>query len=136
MRKYLAAAAVLMAALAPQAAGAQTLAGTWSGLVTQTFTDGREAVFTAMVQFRPDGTAFVAYPTDACGGTLFPMSTKGTPTFREEISYGLEVCSTGGIVTLTLVDGTLDYHWTSEADGVAVGTLRPTDKAIPDAPLP
>lgn len=131
MRKFLAAAFVTAAVLAPQAASAQAMAGTWSGIVTQTFTDGREVSFTAMVSFVPGGPVLIAYPSDSCGGTLVPVAMKGTPTYRENITYGLDICVDGGTVTLTLAGDTLEYHWMSQGNGEAVGTLRSTDKAIP-----
>ena len=131
MRKFLAAALVTTAMLAPQAASAQALAGTWAGIVTQTFTDGRQVSFTAMVSFEPGGPVLIAYPSDACGGTLVPVAMKGTPTYREDITYGLDICVDGGTVTLTPAGDTLEYHWMSPGNGEAVGTLRPTDKSLP-----
>jgi len=131
MRKFLAAAFVTAAMLAPQAASAQAMAGMWSGIVTQTFTDGRQVSFTAMVSFTPGGSVLIAYPSDSCGGTLEPIAMKGTPTYRENITYGRDICADGGTVTLTLAGNALEYHWMSQGNGEATGTLRPTDKALP-----
>ncbi|MGV8841324.1 MAG: hypothetical protein ACWA6X_13610 [Bauldia sp.] len=133
MRKFAAAAALAALAFGPAGALAQTgqsLSGTWTGLVTQTFVDGRTATFTAMISIQPGGTAESAYPSDACGGTLTLLSRKGTLSFQETITYGVDICA-DGIVTLVQAGDTLTYHWTSTEDGTAEGTLRLTDKTIP-----
>lgn len=133
MRKLAVAAALAAAAFGPAAALAQTgqsLSGTWTGLVTQTFTDGRTATFTAMIAIRPDGTAESAYPSDACGGMLTLLTRKGGIAYSETITYGTDICA-DGTITLTQSGDTLAYYWQSAEHGTADGTLRRTDKTIP-----
>lgn len=133
MRKTMIA-ALAVALVAPAGANAQDVAaddlsGTWLGSAVQTFPDGATIGFAAMVSFGADGVVVIAYPSDHCGGFLHP-SKKGDLTFREEITYGGDVCATG-TVTLTPVGDALAYHWENGIDGTAEGTLHRTSKAIP-----
>lgn len=70
--------------------------GVWTGTVTEVVTaENRHASYEVTISLVP-GDYRVDYPTLGCGGRLHFLERHGRwMRFRDELSYGLDVCSSG-----------------------------------------
>ena len=119
---------------------APTLVGTWEGEAGQ-WDDGDRArepdsrwpvAITLVQSASGEPNATIDYPSFPCGGRLRYVgpSTEvdarpGDVVFQEEITYGEDICFSGGTVLLRLEESSLVFAWAIDsAPTVAAGRLQ------------
>ncbi len=104
-----------------QAAG---LCGSWSGIVSQ-----QDPAASSPVEMQLYGNGGnTAYPSAGCGGRLEFLRTDGTSYwYREQISYGADKCTDGGMIEMrpdaSGANASWSWTWTGSA-AVVAGVLR------------
>lgn len=93
----------------------ERLAGDWGGLLTE----ANGNTYRADISLSKDGNGTISYGKLNCSGTLTYRSRQGAKySYREEITEGVDKCTTGGDVELTAVaaeGSALEFYWTGSS---------------------
>jgi hypothetical protein len=126
--------AALVVASSPVPAGAQSLAGYWSGMVGQQRSASLTAYESYPASMRLDGNGHgsIDYPTLGCGGTLtYVWSSGSSIAYRERITRRARLCLDNGTVIVAPKGNALHWSWTGAgylAEGMLFGQTRALDR--------
>jgi hypothetical protein len=109
-------------------ANALSLVGTWTGKGHQS-PAGESGSDWSISMTIGEGSASIDYPSLGCGGTLTEISNDGTTAeYRESITYGRDLCSDGGTITVRFFRDGLSWTWVGQSQGQQYNAIAVLDR--------